>query len=177
MNFEEGWRIWRLGIGPLGAPQLGPPLSDNTYTLPAVWDGNTAMAQCILGCTSLPGPECRCGLRFYPHTEGFVRIAEGMAARRTDELLHHWPGYWEKPAVISYGVPVGPCYPDPKTGLHGSWRQYWRTGRYEVLALLGWPEYPMQVLGARYGGIPTFSLDTMPPSELLERVASSVRQA
>lgn len=33
--FEEGWGIWRFGASLLGLPLLGPPLSNNTYTLPA----------------------------------------------------------------------------------------------------------------------------------------------
>ncbi|SIM22175.1 Uncharacterised protein [Mycobacteroides abscessus subsp. abscessus] len=177
MNFKEGWRIWNFGVSPLGAVQLSSPLVNNSYTLPAVWDGNRVMAQCILGCPSPPGPECRCGIRFYSHTGGFFdKYVERTVAIRTNEILHHRPGYYGA-NVISYGRPVGPCYQDPKSGEHGSWRHYWRTGRYDVLALLGWPEYPMAALGARYG-VPTFTFDSMQSTgEMLERVASSVRHA
>lgn len=176
--FDEGWRLWRLGLGPMGAPQLGRPLADDTYTLPARWDGNLVMARCIRGCQSPPGPECTCGIRFYSHTEGFAQVAERYVNRHAGELLDGRPRLWAAPTVISYGAPVGACYQDPEHGIYGSWRNYWRTGRYDVLALLGWPEYPMDALGARYGNVPVFTFDdTRSPAETLRRVASSVRQA
>lgn len=175
MKFEAGWRVWRLGVNPFGVPQLDPPLSNDSYTLPAHWDGKTVMARCIHGCPSPPGPDCTCGLRFYSHTGGFFdKVAVRMAGIRAAEFLRG--ERLLSPTVISYGTPVGPCYQDPKRGAHGSWRHYWRTGRYDVLALIGWPEYPMHELGVRYG-VPTFTFETTrPPAETLRWVADRINQ-
>lgn len=172
-TLTEGWRIWRIETGPLGIPQLGPPLSDSSYTLSTHWEGNQAIARCIQGCPAPPGPQCSCGIRFYPHAQGFLEYAERIAERRTDELLRHRLGFWGRPMVIGYGRPVGPSYQDPKGGLWGGWHRYWRTGRFDLLALLGWPEYPMIELAARYGRVATFDMSIVPPTlKNLELIAS-----
>lgn len=171
--FKEGWRVWKIRPNQLGVPGLGPMYADDSYTLPARWEGNRAIARCILGCQSPPGPNCRCGIRFYPHTGGlFDTVAERLIQRHNDEVRTGNPEYHGAPIVVSYGMPASPSYQDPKPG----WGQYWRTGSYDVLALLGWPEYPMDVLAARHGNVPTFTFETFrSPTEALRRVANSVR--
>ncbi|WP_255789045.1 hypothetical protein [Mycobacteroides abscessus] len=178
MKFDEGWRLWRLGVSPLGVPQLGSPLMNTghgrgVYALPAVWDGNRVSARCLRGCEWPPGADCECGIRFYSHASGFVAVAERMRDRHTHELLRPRSGSRALPTVISYGRPIGPCYHDPEHGINGSWRNYWRAGQYDVLALLGFDEYPMDKLGARYG-VPVFTFDnTHSPTETLQRIADS----
>lgn len=136
------------------------------------------MARCIHGRQVLPGPECTCGIRFYPHTGGLIdKVATRAVGMRADGFLRGEPAYWGT-RVFSYGIPVGPCYQDPKTGNHGSWRQYWRTGRYDVLALLAWPEYPLDALAGAHGNVPVFTFGNgRSPTETLRWVASNVRPA
>lgn len=177
MEFHEGWRVWRIEWSAVGVPQLGPMYADSSYTLPSYFEENRAMARCILGCASPPGPRCRCGIRFYPHTGGLFDVVVDRLAQRRVEATVRGRSEWSTPIVVSYGRPVGPAYKDPKAGEHGSWGMYWRTGRYDIRALIGWPEYPMEFLGTRYGNIPTFTFDCdKSPRETLQQVARAVRE-